>query len=84
MTQREPEPSAPAATPVASPLGRSTLVVAVVSVGLTAVSDTTSPAYWTTALVTGLLLVVVTAGTRLRSLSLTALQIATSVAQPST
>lgn len=44
--------------------------------GLTVVSDTTSPVYWTTALVTGLVLATVTAGVRLRSPSLAALQFA--------
>src|SRR3954447_13230369 len=47
--------------------------------GLTVVSDTTSPIYWTTALVAGLSLIVVAAGLRLRTVTSIALQVATLV-----
>jgi Family of unknown function (DUF6518) len=48
--------------------------------GLTKVADTTSPVYWTTALVTSLLILVVTSGVRLRSLWPISLQICTWIA----
>lgn len=45
--------------------------------GLTVVADTTSPVYWTTALIAGLLFTVVVGATRLRSAPMIVLQVAT-------